>query len=73
VGDGASDTSANGLSERNSEESSSVRAPNEKKILAQMDKIVASLQVEQRAVSVVDKAKYKQAAGAPNWTPGLQE
>jgi hypothetical protein len=73
LGDGTSDTNANGLSERNGEESSGVRAPNEKKILGQMDKIVASLQVEQRAVSVLDKAKYKQAAGAPNWTQGLQE
>ncbi len=71
IGVGASNDSA--PAEHNSEESSGARAPNEKKIFAQLEKIVTSLQVEKQAVSVLDKAKYKQGAGDPNWTQGLQE
>lgn len=71
--DGAGNTTtANELSARNGEESNGTRAPNEKKIFAQLEKIVASLQVEQRAVSQLDKAKYKPAHD-PNWPQGLQQ
>jgi hypothetical protein len=50
-----------GAGERNGEESSGARAPDEKKIFAHLERIVASLQVEeQRVVSVLDRPKYKQ-------------
>ena len=41
------------------EESASYGPPNERKILAHLEKIVGSLQVERATASVLDKAKYK--------------
>ena len=44
-----------------SSESAGYRSPNERKILAQFEKIVASLQVEPVPVSSLDQPKYKSA------------
>jgi hypothetical protein len=41
------------------EESASYRRPDERKILAHLEKIVGSLQVERATASVLDKPKYK--------------
>jgi hypothetical protein len=59
--DGASDAVA-GIT---SEESASYRAPNERKIFGQLEKIVVSLQVEPAMVSSLDKPKYKAEPAFP--------
>ena len=48
-----------------SEESASFRRPDERKILAHLEKIVASLQVETTAASVLDKPHYKSTPAFP--------
>jgi hypothetical protein len=48
------------------EESTSYRRPNERKIFAHLEKIVASLQFERATVSVLDKPKYKALAEFPS-------
>lgn len=47
------------------EESASYRAPNERRILGQLEKIVVSLQVEPAVVSTLDKPKYKAGPAFP--------
>jgi len=48
------------------EESATYRAPNERKLLAHLEKIVTSLQAEPLAASVLDKPKYKSAPVLPS-------
>lgn len=57
--DGGSGSSVTG------EESPSSRRPDERKILAHLEKIVASLQVEKTSASVLDKPQYKSAPTFP--------
>ena len=47
------------------EESATYRAPNERKLLAHLEKIVTSLQAEPPAVSALDKPRYKSAPVLP--------
>ena len=48
-----------------SEESAGSRRPDERKIIAHLEKIVASLQVETTAASVLDKPRYKSTPAFP--------
>jgi hypothetical protein len=48
------------------EESATYRAPNERKLLAHLEKIVTSLQAEPLAASVLDKPKYKATLVLPS-------
>jgi hypothetical protein len=62
----AAQSGANGdNSSVTSEESAAYRAPNERKLIAHLEKIVTSLQVEPLAASVLDKPKYKAAPVLP--------
>jgi hypothetical protein len=48
-----------------SEESAGSRRPDERKIIAHLEKIVASMQVETTAASVLDKPRYKSTPAFP--------
>jgi hypothetical protein len=48
-----------------SEESAGSRRLDERKILAHLEKIVASLQVESASASILDKPRYKSAPALP--------
>ena len=54
-----------GTSSVTSEESAGSRRPNERRIVAQFEKIVASLQVEKVSASMLDKPQYKSAPAFP--------
>lgn len=54
-----------GKSTITTEESEAYRAPNERKLLAHLEKIVTSLQVEPLAASVLDKPSYKSVPVLP--------
>jgi hypothetical protein len=60
-----SDASSNSASSVSSEESAGLRRPDERRILAHLEKIVASLQVESTAASVLDKPRYKSSPALP--------
>jgi len=48
-----------------SEESAGSRRPDERKIIAHLEKIVASLQIERASASVLDKPRYKSTPAFP--------
>jgi hypothetical protein len=59
------ESGTDGGSSVTSEESAGSRRPNERRIVAHLEKIVASLQVESASVSVLDQPRYKSAAAFP--------
>ena len=67
VSAGAADvtTPAAGALSVTSEESAASRRPDERKIIAHLEKVVASLQVESGSASVLDKPRYKSAPAFP--------
>ncbi len=52
-------TATGAASPVNAENSTTYRAPNQRKIVAQLEKIIASVQVEPKEVSALDRPKYK--------------
>jgi hypothetical protein len=62
---GVDTAAADGVSSVTREESAGSRRPDERKIIAHLEKIVASLQVESTSASVLDKPRYKSAAAFP--------
>lgn len=60
-----SGTDAGAVSSVTSEESAGSRRPDERRILAHLERIVASLQIESASASVLDKPRYKSAPAFP--------
>ncbi len=58
-------TASDSASSVTSEESAGSRRPDERKIIAHLEKIVASLQVESVSASVLDKPRYKSTPAFP--------
>ncbi len=58
-------TASDPASSVTSEESAGSRRPDERKIIAHLEKIVASLQVESVSASVLDKPRYKSTPAFP--------
>jgi hypothetical protein len=65
AGGAGSEAGPNSASTVSSEESAGLRRPDERRILAHLEKIVASLQVESTAASVLDKPRYKSSPALP--------
>jgi hypothetical protein len=58
-------TDSGAISSVTGEESAGSRRPDERRILAHLERIVASLQVESASASVLDKPRYKSGAAFP--------